>query len=275
MKLSPRNASSLMISCIGILICCILIKSSLKNFKLWTKQRLLRFSTSMLLLLMVICYTVTVFSFDLQPDYVDFSAIKTECKTSQVLGIVFGIGFSVTYPAYVILAIHTTLDRYECLTLFTLNDSRKMRIRIFSCYTITLALASLISAVWYYLYPCFEVPFAVSKVSVLTLGSLSMVYAISDTILNLLMIRQVRVGVSKGDEIEYGETRWEKFMKRIGIKRQLYGYFFLLVASLLLVVALVTINSLGSAPKNDETFLLITIFSISLYVPFHVMVTFR
>ena len=183
-----------------------LIRKSTKNAEAisqWSKQRLfvhvngiflilllriLRFTTSVLLLTTIVCFTTRNFCYILQPFYLPFDVPKESCGVYQILAVAGGLGHSICFPIVLVLAILTTVDRYEVMNFIHSSDTRKKRINIFTYILIGLGVFTIISGGAYFIHSCFQVPDELLIIYDIGLGLLSLTYAISESVLNSLMI---------------------------------------------------------------------------------------
>jgi hypothetical protein len=154
-----------------MIIACLLIKMSLKNvqkqFSQWSTQRILRFSTSLILLHCIIFYTIYSFSYILHPSFTAYAEPKSECGFHHIAGTIGGVGYVITLPVTIVLAICTTVDRYKCLVLVGSTD---------------LGGITEVAGVPSFLYPCLQIPGIVYVIYCGAIGVLSLTFAISDCV---------------------------------------------------------------------------------------------
>ena len=188
-------------------------------------SRILRFTTSMLLLSTIVCFSTINFCYVLQPFYLPFNKPKQTCGVYEILAIVGGMGHSLCFPIVFILAILTTVDRYEVMNFIHSSDPRKKRITVFTYILTFLGGFTIIFGGIYFSHPCFQIYDAYYVMYVIGVGLLSVIYGITDTVLNLLMIKQCVSKKLDRNPIVYEDTKWGRLLNKIGVKNQLYRYY--------------------------------------------------
>jgi hypothetical protein len=151
----------------------------------------------------------------------------------------------------------TTLDRYERLnSLYKTDQSFKIS-RAFTFYLVSLGIIAQVYGIPFYLRSCYRMYGSWYEGYVASLSLLSLTFAIADTVLNLLMIRQSLSKKHLHNTLFYADTAWGRFLNKMGVKKQLYGYFFVLLFLTILDIALAITNAASSRPANDEVVVLI------------------
>lgn len=149
------NILSLVLSIASVAVCIYLIKKSLHNITpgQWSRQRLLRFCTSLFLLFSVLGYTAYGFCYALQP----ISESASYCSGIQILSVIGGCFYGLFSPASLIAAALTTVDRYVRLNILKNNDPQKKYIVGLIVSLVSTGLVSAITGVGYFLHPCLSI----------------------------------------------------------------------------------------------------------------------